>query len=94
MATEPPARAAATAWFAPLPPRAVKKVPPSTVSPGRGRVGTRTTMSVFELPTTTIRGWDAGVRDARVRMRNGLGRLEGKSPSEATGRRAGRYPSS
>jgi hypothetical protein len=41
--------------LAPFPPRAVKKVPPITVSPGRGSAGTLTTMSVFELPTTTMR---------------------------------------
>ena len=70
--TDPPARAAATAWLAPFPPRAVKKSPPITVSPGRGSVETRTTMSVFELPTTTMRasevtgplraGWRRGER--------------------------------
>ena len=51
--TEAPARAAATAWFAPLPPPVTRKSPPLTVSPGAGRCGTRTVMSVFVLPTTT-----------------------------------------
>ena len=52
--TSPPARLAATAWFAPLPPATTSNRPPSTVSPGRGKRGTRTTMSVLLLPTTTI----------------------------------------
>ena len=38
--TGAPARAAATAWFAPLPPGAYARRLPSTVSPGRGRRST------------------------------------------------------
>ena len=53
-ATRPPARAAATAWFAPFPPGAMAKAPPRTVSPGRGMRSALTIMSVLELPTTTI----------------------------------------
>ena len=54
MVTSPPMRAAATAWFAPLPPGNVSKSPPRTVSPGFGEWGTRTTRSILILPTTRI----------------------------------------
>ena len=54
--TRAPSRAAATAWFAPLPPAALKKEVPRTVWPAAGRAGALTTRSVFELPTTTMRG--------------------------------------
>src|SRR5664280_70817 len=53
--TLPPARAAPTAWFAPLPPAAVRNSPPSKVSPGRGRRANLMIMSVLELPTTRMR---------------------------------------
>src|SRR4051812_23005948 len=53
--TLPPALAAATAWFAPLPPAAVTNSPPRIVSPGLGIRSSLRIMSVLELPTTTIR---------------------------------------
>jgi hypothetical protein len=49
------ARAAATAWLAPLPPPWRAKVPPATVSPARGSRPTETTRSTFTDPTTTTR---------------------------------------
>ena len=49
------ARAAPTAWFAPFPPAAIENSPPRIVSPGRGIRPIWRIMSVFELPTTTIR---------------------------------------
>ena len=51
--TEPPSRAAATAWFAPFPPRDCIKEASPTVSPGAGKWLTWATMSMFELPITT-----------------------------------------
>src|SRR3954447_941704 len=72
--TEAPARAAATAAFAPLPPPNVCNPPPTTVSPGPGNVGATTTRSTLTAPTTTTTGFttpDASssrwrlVRDAR-----------------------------
>src|SRR4051794_33294711 len=59
--TVAPCRAAATAWFALLPPPWRSKVPPVTVSPGPGSVAARTTRSRLTEPTTyTSRaiGWD------------------------------------
>jgi hypothetical protein len=53
--TRAPAREAATAWLAPLPPANVSRSPPSTVSPGPAKRATRTTRSVFELPTMITR---------------------------------------
>jgi len=50
--TEAPARAAATARFAPLPPPCRTNVPPATVSPGAGSSGTRTMKSTLTEPTT------------------------------------------
>ncbi len=50
--TSPPSRAAATAWFAPLPPETVWNDWPMTVSPERGMRETRNTRSMLELPTT------------------------------------------
>mgnify|MGYP007042227637 CR=1 FL=1 len=47
-------RATVTAWLAPLPPGFMKKVPPMTVSPGRGKCPVQMTISVFELPITRI----------------------------------------
>ena len=52
--TLPPRRATVTAWLAPLPPGFMKKVPPMTVSPGRGKCPVQMTISVFELPITRI----------------------------------------
>ncbi len=40
IATSAPARAAATAWLAPLPPGIVRKERPVTVSPRAGALGT------------------------------------------------------
>src|SRR5260221_5597286 len=57
--TCPPARAAATASFAPFPPPNILNSPPSTVSPGLGRRSQNTTRSVFELPTMRILGLGA-----------------------------------
>src|SRR4051812_7322146 len=59
--TAPPARAAATAWFAPFPPAARVNAPPSIVSPGPGKRGALMMRSVFELPITRI--WGLGVRE-------------------------------
>ena len=50
----PPARAHAIAWLAPLPPANVRKLPPSTVSPGAGMCGARTTKSRLAEPATRI----------------------------------------
>ena len=52
--TFPPSRAAATAWFAPLPPCAVKNPPPVSVSPLWGIYGALMTRSVLILPTINI----------------------------------------
>src|SRR5687768_5832692 len=51
----PPARAPATAWFAPLPPANVAKPWPSTVSPGAGTRGVRTTKSRLAEPARSTR---------------------------------------
>ena len=56
IATRAPARAAATAWFAPLPPPWRANVPPATVSPARGSRATDTTRSALTEPTTTTAG--------------------------------------
>src|SRR5260221_7176176 len=50
-----PTRAAATAWLAPLPPAAVVRSPPKTVSPGIGSRSARTIISVLDEPTTMTR---------------------------------------
>src|SRR5581483_2278552 len=55
-ATSAPSRAAATAWFAPLPPGTREKLAPVTVSPGRGSRSARTTRSRLIDPTTVRRG--------------------------------------
>ncbi len=52
--TVPPARAAATAWLAPLPPGIVRNSRPLTVSPRCGAFATYATRSMFVLPSTTI----------------------------------------
>ena len=54
--TSAPARRAATAWLAPLPPGPVWNVPPRHVSPAAGRRGRRTVMSVLLDPRTTTSG--------------------------------------
>src|SRR5947209_831359 len=53
--TSAPRRAAATAWFAPLPPGMRLNVAPVTVSPGRGRRSARATRSTLIDPTTVRR---------------------------------------
>src|ERR1700761_5541370 len=55
MATRAPIRAAATAWFPPLPPATCENSCPLMVSPGRGKCGARATRSVLMLPTTRTR---------------------------------------
>ncbi len=45
-------RAAATAWFAPLPPGPVMNGPPRMVSPLTGILGVRISRSMLKLPTT------------------------------------------
>src|SRR5580765_4137758 len=50
----PPARAQATAWFAPLPPGNVANSRPSTVSPGAGTCAARTTKSRLAEPATKM----------------------------------------
>ena len=47
-------RAQATAWFAPFPPRTVRKSAPMIVSPAIGMRGVFTTRSILALPTTRI----------------------------------------
>ena len=75
--TMPPARAAPTAWLAPLPPAAVMNCPPRIVSPGRGMRSSLMIMSVFELPTTTMLAFEP------VRK---LGRGSGVPPLFPSGR--------
>ena len=60
-----PARAAATAWLQPLPPRKRWKDVPATVSPGPGRLGTRTVRSVMKLASTATRPWRGVTGPAR-----------------------------
>src|SRR5207248_2935847 len=60
--TRAPSRAAATAWFAPLPPGKRSKALPARVSPGRGSRATRATRSRLIDPTT-VRAGPATVRD-------------------------------
>ena len=50
-----PRRAAQTAWLAPLPPGKTPTTSPRTLSPGRGKSVTRSTLSSTMLPTTRIR---------------------------------------
>lgn len=52
--TAPPARAAATAWLAPLPPGTLENSPPRIVSPAFGMRSALIIMSVLELPITRI----------------------------------------
>lgn len=53
-----PARADATAWFAPLPPSTRVKSSPSTVSPRRGNRALNAVTSAVMLPTTRT-PWDS-----------------------------------
>ena len=62
IATRAPSRAAATAWFNPLPPGSVWNAEPMTVSPARGRDGASATRSMFRLPATTTRPLIASAR--------------------------------
>ena len=50
--TSAPARAAATAWFSPLPPGARRNPPPTSVSPGCGRRASDIDRSTPALPST------------------------------------------
>ena len=54
--TAAPWRAQLTAWLPPLPPGTWWSECPSMVSPARGMCGTRSTRSMFKLPSTTMRG--------------------------------------
>ena len=56
MRTSAPSRAAATAWFAPLPPAAVMKWEPASVSPAAGARGASMERSMFMLPKTMTLG--------------------------------------
>jgi hypothetical protein len=74
--TLPPRRDAAMAWFAPLPPGFMRKVPPSKVSPGAGNFSVLITMSVLELPIIKIwfiaeSFWVPGSRFHRKRPSSG-----------------------
>ena len=55
---EVPARAAATAWLEPLPPRMILKSSPRIDSPGSGSLSAKATRSI-EIPPTTMSppGW-------------------------------------
>src|SRR5581483_755557 len=68
--TSAPRRAAATAWFAPLPPGTRLKVAPDTDSPARGKRSTVATRSRLTDPTTVrcgdIRGNLGDGQDAQV----------------------------
>src|SRR6056297_1818138 len=55
MWTSDSSRAAATAWFSPLPPGWRSKAEPNTVSPAPGIRSSWTTRSMFKLPTTATR---------------------------------------
>ena len=59
--TSPPARAAAIAWFEPLPPGMVENPFPITVSPGFGSRSTVVTRSMLALPNTAILGRSVAV---------------------------------
>ena len=54
MTTAAPSRAAATAWFAPLPPGSIRIDGPSTVSPATGMRGTGKIRSRLIEPNTMI----------------------------------------
>ena len=83
-ATSAPSRAAATAWFAPLPPGTREKVAPLTVSPGRGSRSACATRSRLIEPTTVSRG-----RPPR-RQRYEPARTRRSSSAGRAGCRAGR----
>src|SRR5699024_11201847 len=61
IATRAPRRAAATAWFAPLPPGSICPPVPCRVSPGAGWRRTCARRSTFTEPTTTIEPSGRGV---------------------------------
>src|SRR5688572_13071923 len=62
-----PSRAAATAWFAPLPPGTYSRSALVSVSPGRGSFSTRATRSRLIEPTTaTLGGKRAQIVEAAV----------------------------
>ena len=77
-----PARAAATAWLAPLPPQWTAKVPPTTVSPGPGRAAECTTRSTLTLPKTVSSRIALGLLDAR-RSAGEVAAAVGADPSAA-----------
>ena len=64
IATDAPLRAAATAWFRPLPPACSAYVVPETVSPGPGRRAVVATRSRLTLPMTAT----SNTQLARARM--------------------------
>ena len=76
-----PARAAATAWFRPLPPGPLTRVAPSTVSPAPGSSATRRAMSRFALPSTVTP--DRLGIPARYGLRTGGCRTPRDAPSLA-----------
>ena len=82
MLTSWPSRAAATAWFAPLPPAWRCGAPPKTVSPGAGSRRTPTTRSTLRLPTTQTL-----IRCAGARRRRGP-----RTPRRPARRRPSRSP--
>ena len=87
--TSAPSRRAATAWLAPLPPRATSSVPSLTVSPGRGSRGSATVKSTLAEPTTRTRGtggpgtWPGSAGRRRCRRRDSSARRRARrvSPS-------------
>src|SRR5215471_6378727 len=88
-ATEPPARAAAPAWFEPLPPGPTRKSPPSTVSPQAGRRGVLKARSATKMPITQI-GLPAMVTSfLRAKIRVPADRAQGGSGCQS----GGLYPS-
>ena len=81
-----PARAHATAWFEPLPPGPVVKVP-MTVSPAVGKRPQRNDRSLTKLPTTTtlgLMGWPS-LECGRFCPQRGCGPPGGPRPSLAPG---------
>src|SRR5262245_9077985 len=64
--TRAPSRAAATAWFAPLPPGMRSSVAPLSVSPGRGSRSTFATRSRLIDPTTVSSGGKRAEVDRRA----------------------------
>ncbi len=82
IATSPPRRRSAVAWFAPLPPRLRVTLSASTVSPRPGRRATLTQKSTMQLPTTTKDGGQ-GLPLALVLISAALGSAANCSPGHA-----------